>query len=574
MQTHPSSLSPRQPGPALARTMRPALAAAALLALLPWPAGAAPQPPTPTELMDWAQAHLPAYFPGTLADVRGEGFVFRGPYSTGHFLGVADGKAYAMGPATGGQMLALGTLQELACVVKPASCAPSDALALANDYLGRVSALHAAEITSGAALGPLLDGCYLSSGRNRAAEMARLDTDPAALASTNRKRGSTRRAAEVLSERFAINPDGSDRREIDVRYELVYADGVVDTVRETLIQGSSAGTRSALGVCSTPQTGQQLRLLGNQKIVGTSVTALNMVLDRYRLADGAPQASAARLYRNEVRFNITDPGNVATYATISGPGIVGSAYKMVSPRLLRSAPEFTGKVGNFVDLEDSDTFKACRNASDNNYADAATADCTANGATSNYSRAQGTDGTQVDRSFAGYGFVAGGRYTIKVYADDGWKTVNGQAGKTPLATYTAVLASLPASAAALAGGSAGQYGTLGLSRSPTELAALVRGRGQAALQFSESAKARVEGATLPFTTAYYFAQGRTAASTSSNYYPASRYNPSTSPAVGAATVSLDIPPAPAAMTQPSYAEFGGTWDTLTGLYVRHLVTFE
>lgn len=559
------------------RTLRPTLAAALLAAWLPWGnAQAAGHTPSATEFLDWAQSELRGFLPERRDNILGEGLVYRGPYSTGHYLGVIGDTVYALGPVTHGQLLSLGTLESLTCTVKPASCAPSDALVLVQGFLSRVSAVYANGITSGAALQPLIDGCYLHNGRSRAEEIARIDTDASVRSNINRKRGSTRRNIEVQAERFAINPDGSQRREIDVRYELVYADGFVESVSETYLQGSSAGRKTATGAtCSTPQDSPDLRLRGNRRIVGASVTALNLQLDRYRLADGAPQATAARLYRNEIRFNITDPAGVATYATISGPGIVGSAYKMISPRLLRSAPEFAGKVGHYVDWPDDDSFKACRNANDNNYADASSANCTANGASNNNWRAQGTDPAQVDAGFAGYGFVAGGQYTIQVYADDGWKTVNGQAGKTPIASYTATLNHLPASAVALAGGSAGQYGRVSLPQTPAELASLARARSAASLLLSEQQKARIGNTSpLPFTLGYYFGQGRTAASTSSNFYPASRYNPSLAPAIGSASVQLPIPAAPSAMTQTTYAEYAGIWDNLNGLSIRHLITFE
>ena len=140
----------------------------------------------------------------------------------------------------------VGTLTSLACSVKPASCQPSDAQALAQAYLAKVDAAHVSDVT-GAMLAPLADACYLHSGRTRAYEMNLLDNDEATRTSTNRRRGSSRRDLQVLAERFLINPDGSARREIDVKYDLVYADGMVVPQNETLIQGSSAGSRMADG---------------------------------------------------------------------------------------------------------------------------------------------------------------------------------------------------------------------------------------------------------------------------------------------------------------------------------------
>lgn len=541
--------------------------------LVPLAVGAA-QAPTSAELMDWAQAKFPELFPGQLADVVGPGFVFRGPYATGNFLGVQNSIIYALGPPTGGQLLALGTLTDFACTVKPASCQPSDALALVNAHLAQIDAMNAAEITS-ATVRPFYDGCYLNSGRNLDAEMSRLDTDSLMRASANRKRGSNRRNAEILEERFGINPDGSDRREIDVRYELVYADGMVMPQNETFIQGSSFGTKTEIGSCATPQVSQLLRTLGNQRIVGTAVTSLSYVTDRYKLSDGTAQPSSPRQYVSQIRFDISDPANNATYATISGPGIVGSAYKMVAPRLLRTAPEFARRIGNYVDWRDDETFKACRiSTSNGNYADAAVADCTANGAASNTWSASGGDPTAVDTTFAGYGFQTNGVYTIKVYNDDGWKTVNGQSGKTPIATYTTKLNRLPASAAALAAGTASAYGNGTLSMTPVQIAALIRSKAGGSLKADETLKAKVDTEALQFAALYFFEQGTTVASTQENSWPRSRYNPSMVTAIGSPTVTLDIPPGPAAITFPFYGEVGMIWDDLNGFQIRRLLAFE
>ena len=78
---------------------------------------------TADELMDWLQTFLPTLFPDALATVSGNGFVFRGPYANGNFIGVADdGMVYVMGPAWGGQLVPAGTLGALTCTVKPANC--------------------------------------------------------------------------------------------------------------------------------------------------------------------------------------------------------------------------------------------------------------------------------------------------------------------------------------------------------------------------------------------------------------------------------------------------------------------
>src|SRR5690606_5967088 len=121
----------------------------------------------------------------------------------------------------------------------------------------------------------------------------------------------------------------------------------------------------------------------------------------------------------------------------------------------------------------------------------------------------GGDPAAVDASFAGYGFEVNGVYTIKVYNDDGWKTVNGQAGKTPIATYTTKLNRLPASAVALAAGAASAYGDATLSMTPVQIAALARNKASGSLKADETVKAKVDGQTLPFVYLYFFEQGKT-----------------------------------------------------------------
>lgn len=531
---------------------------------------AAPQL-TPTELMDWAQAQLADVFPGTLPDQAAQGLVFRGPYASGNYMGVMDGTAYVLGPVSGNQLLAVGALQDLACAVKPAACGPSDALELAQAFFAKVDTVYAAEITS-ASIAPLMDGCYLQSGRTRAYEMAQLQ-DASARSYANAKRGSTRSNLQVTGESFTINPDGSQRREIVVTYDIAYADGTVVPERDTLIQGSSAGTLTAVGTaCARPQVSQDVRVLGNRRIVGTSVTSMNMVLDRFKLSDGTRVDTAPRLYRSEIRFNVSDPAGVATYATISGPGIVFEAYKMVSPRLLRDAPEFAGKYANFVDWKDTEPFKLCRIAYDNNnYQDAALADCTTFGAGSNNWRSNATTAAESDRQFATFGFEAGGVYTIKVYGDDGWKTVNGQQGKTPLATYTTTLNRLPASAAAMEAGGSSAFGMAMIERE-------IQPDGGIGIVTSVTARqtqqAKIDGVALPFASLYFYRQGRTSASTANNFYPGSRMSVGMGAAPGATEVTVPVPLKPAAMSSVNYSESGVAWEDRRGYSMSYIMTRE
>lgn len=82
--------------------------------------------------MDWAQTNLPHLFPSAMADVQGAGFVYRGPYTTGNYIGVADGTVYVLGPSlSGNQLQAVGTLDALTCTVKPSHCTSGVAVKVA-----------------------------------------------------------------------------------------------------------------------------------------------------------------------------------------------------------------------------------------------------------------------------------------------------------------------------------------------------------------------------------------------------------------------------------------------------------
>lgn len=541
-----------------------------MLALSPLGLSAAPRVPTANELFDWAQTSLPTVFPGTQASVVAPGFSYRGPYSTGNYVGVEGSTVYVLGPATGNALQAVGALGDFACSVHPSSCVSSDTPAKATTFLAGLDALYATGLpATGAQAYAHHDTCYFHNGATRASEVARFDTDAEARANLARRVGARRTDVEVLAERNTTNADGSARREIDVRYNLSFADGMVQRgLTETLIQGSSAGTSTVAGACAMAQNSQDLRLLGNQRIVGFNLSSISTVFNRFKLADGTPQ-SPARRFRSEVRFTVTDPSATATYATVSGPGIAG-AYKLVSPRLLATAPEFAGKPGNTQDPLPEDSFRLCWAAGSAGLADAAVADCTQNGAELNALRVQNTDAAALDQAFGALGFTAGGTYTLKVYADDGWKTVNGQAGKTPIATYQARLAALPESAAALAAGTSVNYLEATLSLTPVDIATAVRNKTAAALQATIVKPAKAS-TPLRLDNVYTFEQGRV---TASNAYPLVRIERTTYPASNATSVNAGIGVPPQKMVLPTTAELGISYNDLNGRAVRSVVTFD
>ncbi|WP_144290224.1 hypothetical protein [Ideonella sp. A 288] len=301
---------------------------------------------------------------------------------------------------------------------------------------------------TGVARMALTDNCWRNNGRTRGNFIADYDINIAAYAQRDAFAiGRTVRNLQVLALRNGVNPDGSTRREIELQYDLFYRDGTVQRDTQTLISGSSFGTPG----CGVAQNSPALRALGNQQLVQTAVRANNLRDERYSLASGNALSPAVQ-YRREVQFQIVDPMGNANYVIVTGPGptttIDGTVHpfslKFLSPRLLMSAPELQGKPGNFVNWLDTDGFRNCRLAS-GALPVVAVVDCVAQGATNSSWGFGFTANANAasDQSFAAQGWVAGGVYRFDVYADDGWKTVNGHVGKTPIGTYHATLDRLP-----------------------------------------------------------------------------------------------------------------------------------
>jgi hypothetical protein len=324
-----------------------------------------------------------------------------------------------------------------------------------RDYLDQVrdllltvdTAVATAVPSTGAQFTSWQDACYLHNGKTKAFFVTEFDANVAESRAENAYIiGSTRMNAQVLAERNLTNPDASTRKEIDIQYDIHYADGSVEkAIKTTLISGSSAGTAG----CATSQTGSTLRFFGNRKLVRVDVQARNIRYERYQLATGE-LLEPPKTYRRDIRFSVRDPMGNATYAVITGPGpstIVSGVYrpfslKVVSPRIQRTDTLFAGKPGNYRNWGDNDTFRMCRVAAGLPLSNIA--DCVTYGASGDsWGWTTATPDVAADTGFASLGFVAGGTYRFDIYKDDGWKSVNGQATATPVAIYTAVLENLP-----------------------------------------------------------------------------------------------------------------------------------
>jgi hypothetical protein len=390
----------------------------------------------------------------------------------------------------------------------------------------------------------------------------------------------------VLADRTITNADSTTRREIDVEYVINYKDLTKnEKATQTLISGSSSGSKLADGtVCTTPDNKADLRFFGNREIANTFVNASNERLERSALANGSPLVPAV-VYSRFISLGVRDPAKVLTYATISGPGLTNTGtaagtlvtFKLVSPRLLRDAPEFIGKNGHFVDWRDIDSFRVCRTAT-GGFATAETADCVLNGATSNsWGNFNNADPVAQDTTFDAIGLAAGGQYIVKIYNDDGWKTINGQLGKTPIATYTNTLRNLPMSTAALAGTVAAPANKfpqgLSTSRTASEVATLIRSKAAFATDLTWSKPAAMpDGRATALNTFYTFEQGR--ATTGTAFNPASRqFNP-TYPGPTATATTLNFPAAVAALVTPTYAEATLEYTNRNGNFVRLLSVWQ
>jgi hypothetical protein len=306
------------------------------------------------------------------------------------------------------------------------------------------------------------DECLLHSGYGKALKVGLFDINKVpVLAADAHAIGSVRSNIQVLAERNRLNADGSARREVDVSYAITYADGSVDRLaKQTLISGSSAGS------CATPQTGSTFRFFGNREVFNAQVRARNVFTDSNSIITGAKTGLSIR---REVGFYLSDPIGLATYAIVTGPAgavsINGAtstlSFKMLSPRLMREPALFGARVGNYTNWKDDDRFRMCRTIGTTVGSDAKFADCSGAGAgsytwgntvnlgtspyllTGGLTSAASTAISNGDANFAIWGFAPNIPFTIAFYNDNGWQTVNGQAGKTPIATYTVAFDKMP-----------------------------------------------------------------------------------------------------------------------------------
>lgn len=149
---------------------------------------------------------------------------------------------------------------------------------------------------------------------------------------------------------------------------------------------------------------------------------------------------------------------------------------------------------------------------------------------------------------------AGDSYTIAVYNDDGWKTVNGQLGKTPIATYANVLRAVPFSAATLAG--AGPTADLfarftSSTKTAGETAAAIRTKAAISTNVTLSAPGTMpDGRVQHLADTYIFEQGN--ANTNGTAFPRSRQFVFSYPGGQATAATFAIPVPVTALVLPTF----------------------
>lgn len=421
------------------------------------------------------------------------------------------------------------------------------------------------------------DSCYLHDGESKAFLVSSFDEDPSATAA---RVGVEHTNIKITGDRETKNSDGSARHEVDVTYDIAYKDGTTNKdAKQTLVTGSTQGT------CATPTNSTVWRYLGNQKIIRAVMQARNLYTAASSIANGSP---INETYRREIRIDVRDPGQVATYVVVSGPGPAAAdgkpfSWKMISPRILRDDPLLAGKVGN-ASYRDTDGFYAC-NVNSSSVTVAELANCANPGAVYNTwgSTATVSPGssatttlanlTDTDTRFGNIGWVAGGTFTFAVYADDGWKTVNGQSGKTPIATYTATLNRLPYKLVDMA--ASGSYPKFVSSTlSPSAVAAAFTGLGGTTTVSFSPAKAPNGGLPLALNDVYVFQQGTNLGAAVGSSWPRTRQIKVSYPGPLATSATVDIKGKHPNTTATSYGEITAEYNDRNNGWVLMLGAFQ
>jgi hypothetical protein len=548
--------------------------------------------PDTNSFFGWAEKTYPSLFPAGASNQTFPPYTFRA-YTGGHYLAVANSRVYLVGPLTGNQLQDFGPLSQYTCLVTPTATGCPGAntgdavLTEVKELLQREDALWATSVPPASTVGSNADSCYQNDGRTISELKTNAATDPQFTTSEAYRVGAQRINIEVLAVRNTTNSDGSSRREIDVKYDRKHTDGTMTKgILNTLISGSSFGT------CATPTASSTLRFLGNQRLANIGITPRVVETHNFNITTGA--ATSQTVFRG-FNFFIRDYRKQFTYAIVSGPGPSttsdGQTYpfalKLLAPKVLRDDPAMAGKRGNYTNWLDDDTFRLCRSAT-STAPNAVLADCTGSGAqgsvygTTWAKSTTPTGAATADTTFSSLGL--GGEYTIALYNDDGWKTVNGQADKTPVATYKVTAKNLPYTFASLVNGSdsTGRMpyfeGLFGGSAYSDMLFGILSQSSGGGVNFATTTfrlPSAPDGATFVPRQHWHYYEGPLATNASTVYYPGNRYNNYTFVLSSATTgFSRLIPNKDSSLSRIGYMEIATEFTNRDNQSLIHLKAFN
>ncbi len=393
--------------------------------------------------------------------------------------------------------------------------------------------------------------------------------------------GFTRDNLTVLAVRQMTNADGTTRNEIDVEYDqLNTKEGTSQRIQQVLVKGSTTG------VCAAGHDSADLRILGNQRDFSVGFMAINQFQSDFLLATGAP-ASPPATSRRSLRYSVIDPQGKATYAVVSRQ-VAGRVWslKLISPRLLASDPILAGKFGNYISgYEADDFFRICVNGSGSPVG--ATADCTLGTTVQDLGTTINTGFfdpdaalvTNGDNAFAALGLVAGETYKFEIFNDDGWKTANGHAGKTPIATYNENLERLPYTFAELLTGPGRlTRGAPVLSLSSAQIGAAFLDSIDTCLTFTNGGLSALPDARkFGRQAAFVFTQGPDAETIAPNFWPARRsvdYFFSPGPASAILDTVVTIPGKPANVRERTTGQTAQIYTDRDSAQLRFVINYR
>lgn len=299
------------------------------------------------------------------------------------------------------------------------------------------------------------DACYLDNGGTKKFNADRydgkLDRTADYMKAANAYRVGAKRSNFKLVS-LVVSGDKKTKTAV-VSYDIAYADGTkaLNTLH-TLIWGDSSALCAANGLTDvTPENRPTWRYAGDGgagRKVNIDVWVSNLKTKTFSLTDGTQgKASTSKptdpviapIFSRLLRLDVNDPRGLGyTYAVVTGPLLPTAGVVLILPKAYND-PEgaLKGKSSHF--LNNTNLFEGarmCATASGQTGADLAAdkVDCVKNGLRTNSWTLSDTD---IDK------LTGNDTYTYKVYAGEGWKTVNGFASETPALTYTKTLHAKP-----------------------------------------------------------------------------------------------------------------------------------